>query len=266
MHLLSEPSFHHFKNRCICCEESNKEMNREHIFPQWLLKMTNTEQDLFSSPYGKVPGKTYTIPLCKECNSKLGSELEVPVSKIFRSIESGNGFNDFDAELLARWIWKINGMYYWSFCNENWKYGYITLKEHVLSRIVQPRNRISIAISLVEDSIEDFGCAPVGMDAVPFYSNVYGVGVFSKICLVVFLSEFSHYFDERIWTVYRLSNSPMVLNPNIKIFPKIGFKTGGEAISFIKLFYGNDSRIYRDHEVVALTQKAKISQQQIRYK
>ena len=99
MHLPSEPSFHHFKNRCICCEESNKEMNREHIFPQWLLKMTNTEQDMFFSPYGKVPGKTYTIPLCKECNSKLGSELEVPVSKIFRSIEGGNGFNDYDAEL-----------------------------------------------------------------------------------------------------------------------------------------------------------------------
>ena len=33
-----------------------------------------------------------------------------------------------------------------------------------------------------------------------------------------------------------------------------------EAISFVKLFYGNDSRIYRDHEVEALKQKERISQ------
>ena len=33
-----------------------------------------------------------------------------------------------------------------------------------------------------------------------------------------------------------------------------------EAISFVKLFYGNDSRIYRDYEVEALKQKERISQ------
>ena len=48
MHLPGEPSFYHFKDRCICCEESNKEMNQEHIFPQRILKMINTEQDMYS--------------------------------------------------------------------------------------------------------------------------------------------------------------------------------------------------------------------------
>ena len=48
MHLPGEPRFYHFKDRCICCEESNKEMNQEHIFPQRILKMINTEQDMYS--------------------------------------------------------------------------------------------------------------------------------------------------------------------------------------------------------------------------
>lgn len=255
MNFPSDPSFHHFKHRCICCEETGKEMNQEHLYPRWLLKRTHTEQDLFNSPNGKIPAISLTVPLCKDCNSQLGRELEKPVSLIFDSIENGNGFSDYDAELLVRWTWKINGMFYWSFCNENWKYGYITLKEHVLSRIVQPRDRISIAISLIEDSEEDFGSAPVGMDAVSFYSNVYGVGVFSKLCIVVFLSVFSDYFDTRLWTVYQLSKTPMVLNPKHRIYPKCGFKKGSEALGYVKSNFGNDSRLYNEHEKIAIDAK-----------
>ena len=85
MNYPTTQSFSHFKHKCVCCEESGKEMSKEHLFPQWLLKMTNTEQDLFSSPYGKIPGISFTVPLCKECNSLLGTKLEAPVSKIFRS-------------------------------------------------------------------------------------------------------------------------------------------------------------------------------------
>lgn len=253
MGLPSEPSFHHFKHKCICCEESGKKINREHILPQWLLKMSHAQQDLFNSPNGKIPAISLTIPLCEECNRKLGAELEKPVSNIFKAIENGEGFNDYDAELLVRWIWKINGMFYWSFCNDNWKYGLITLKEHVLSQIVQPRDRISIAVSLIEDAEEDFGSAPVGMDSVSFYSNVYGAGVFSKICLVVFYSQFSRYFDESRWTVYKLNNAPMLLNPKNKIFPKYGFKTGSEAITYVQTYFGNNSIIYMEHEKYVLS-------------
>lgn len=258
MKLPSEPSFHHFKKQCICCEEAGKKMNKEHFYPQWLLKRTNTQQDLFASPNGKIPAISLTVPLCEECNSRLGEELEAPVSIVFDSIESGKGFNDYEAELLMRWMWKINGVFYWSICNEHWKYGLFTLKEHVLSRIVQPRERLSIAISLIEDANENFGCAPVGMDSFSFYSNIYAAGVFSKICIVVFYSEFSHYFDKNVWTLYTLSNTPMVLNPANKIYPKCGFLKGSQAIGYVKEFFGSNSPIYYAHEARALEHNVKL--------
>lgn len=259
MHLPSEPNFHHFKNQCICCEESGKKMNKEHIFPKWLLKLTNTEQDLFNSPNGMVPGISLTIPLCEDCNRQLGVELEAPVSSIFLRINNNEGFNDHEAELLVRWMWKINGMFYWSICNENWKYGYITLKEHVLSKIVSPRDRISIAISLIKYPEDEYGCAAVGLDAFPLYSNIYSVGVFSKICLVVFHSQFSDYFDRKIWTVYKLSNVPMVINPKHKIYPKYGFHKRSEAISYVQTHFDNDSQIFQNHEYLALNNKELIN-------
>lgn len=258
MNLPSEPSFHNFKKLCVCCEETGKKMNKEHIYPLWLLKMTHTEQDLFASPYGKIPAISLTVPLCEECNSRLGKELEAPVSLVFESIENGDGFNDYDAELLVRWIWKINGMFYWSICNDHWKYGFITLKEHVLSRIVPPRSRISIAISLIEDAEENFGCSPVGIDSFSFYSNIYAVGVFSKICIVVFRSEFTDYFDKNIWTVYTLSDAPMVLNPAKRIYPKYGFSKGSYALGYVKNFFGNESQIYKAHELLALEARSKL--------
>lgn len=252
IHLPSEPTLKHFKHRCVCCQRTGQKMNREHIFPQWLLKHTKTKKDSFSWIYGKVPADQITVPICEECNTRLGTELEGPVAEIFNAIESGRGFNDNDAELLIRWMWKIVGLFYWSICNEHWKYGFITLKEHVLSKIDLPRSRISIAISLIEDADEDFGCAPVGLDAFSFYSNIYSTGVFSKLCIVVIHSGFAKYINQDTWTIYRLSDCPLVLNPNNKIYPKIGFKTGSSAIQYMKLVFGNESTIFKKHENAAL--------------
>lgn len=251
IHLPSEPTLKHFKDQCVCCERTGQKMNREHIFPKWLLQHTNTRKDMFGWIYGKVPADQATVPLCEECNSKLGTELEGPVRTIFNAIESGEGFNDNDAELLIRWMWKIVGLFYWTICNKHWKYGFITLKEHVLSRIILPRSRISIALSLIEDPNEEYGCAPVGLDAFSFYSNIYAVGVFSKLCIVVFHSSFEKYIDQSIWTVYRLSDHPMVLNPQNKVYPQYGFKTGSSALQYMKLFFGNESQIYKKHEEAA---------------
>ena len=171
--LLIEPTLKHYKHQCVCCERTGQKMNKEHIFPKWLLQHTNTRKDMFDWVYGKVPGDKATVPLCEECNSKLGTELEGPVKKIFDAIESGEGFNDNDAELLIRWMWKIVGLAYWTICNKNWKYGFITLKEHVLTKIPLPRSRISIALSLIEDPNEEYGCGPVGLDAFSLYSNIF---------------------------------------------------------------------------------------------
>ena len=248
----SAPNFSHFKDFCICCEQSGKEMNKEHFYPQWLLRRTKTQKDLFSSPYGEIPADQITVRLCKDCNSKLGKELESPVSKVFDCIESGKGFNDYEAELLIRWMWKITGVFYWSICNDRWKYGAITLKERVLSRISYPRDRLALAISLIHDSEENFGCAPVGLDVFPLFSNVYAAGVFSKLCLVVLYSSYMREVEKEGWTVYRLNNSPNVLNLEKRIIPAVGFQTSREAVAYVKRNFGNGSAICKEHEVIAL--------------
>jgi len=259
-HLPSEPSFSGFKEKCICCEHTGKLMNKEHFFPQWLLKGTSCEKTLFSSPYGKIPGRKLTIPLCEDCNSKLGSNLEAPVSKIFENIERGMGFNDNDAELLVRWMWKIKGMFYWSICNDNWLYSSLTLKERVLEKIGSPRSRISIGISVIEDELEneEFGYAPIGLSSFTFWSNVYVVGVFSKLSIVVFYSIYRPLINENIWTVYTLSDYPILMNPKKKVFPITYFENGTIAVKTTRLFLGQNSRLEKLHELTALDMRSSI--------
>ena len=50
---------------------------------------------MFGWIYGKVPADQATVPLCEECNSKLGTELEGPVRTIFNAIESGEVVFEF---------------------------------------------------------------------------------------------------------------------------------------------------------------------------
>lgn len=252
-YMPSEPTFTHFKAKCICCEQAGKLMNKEHLYPQWLLRITNCEKTLLSSPYGKVPGKQLTVPLCEDCNSKLGIDLEAPVSQIFSNLKMGLGFSDNDAELLVRWMWKFKGMFYWSICNDNWLYCNMKLKERVLEKIRSPRSRISIGISLIEDEFEKdkFGYAPIGMSSFTFWSNVYSVGVFSNISIVVFYSIFRPLINEEIWTVYTLSEYPMLVNQKKKIFPITFFKNGTLAVKTTKLLLGHKSRLEKLHEEMA---------------
>jgi len=213
----------HLKSKCVCCEEVGKEYNQEHVFPKWLLRMSNAEKSPFRW-LGKayVAGQNCTIPLCKECNSLLGKELETKVQTIFTNIEAGNGINDYEADILIRWIWKIAGMLY-RVINPEWYQGGITLKQHVLTPIVQPRERISIAISIIEDGFEDFGYAPVGLDSVCKISSIYCAGVFSRLSIIVLYTEFIDKIPNN-WGVYTLSKTPLMMNPDKKFYPPVGFE------------------------------------------
>ena len=64
-------------------------MNKEHLYPKWLLQHTKTQKDTFKWIYGDVPGDQVTVPLCIDCNTQLGTELEGPVCEGFKAIEAG---------------------------------------------------------------------------------------------------------------------------------------------------------------------------------
>jgi hypothetical protein len=91
----------HLKSKCAACERPGREMNKEHVFPRWLILRTNTHNTgIRWGELKRLPALKATIPLCTECNKILGKELEEPVSKLFDEIESHQGISDLDAELL----------------------------------------------------------------------------------------------------------------------------------------------------------------------
>ncbi|WP_456363070.1 hypothetical protein [Priestia aryabhattai] len=243
------------KQFCICCKEKGKSTNKEHIFPQWILKKTNTFSNPIRGTAGpkKIPGKHCVIPLCEECNSILGKELESPVSKIFENIESGKGFNDYEAELLVRWMWKVTGMFYWlERATVEEDYGFINIKERCLNNIEMPRDRISLAVALIENEwVEKFNQSPMGIDVIPVHSNVLAAGVFSRVAIIVYYTQFDNMIPE-LFTKYKLSNTPIMMNPNFRIYPKTGFNKGIEAVGKTVLI--SNGRLLNAHENDALEQ------------
>lgn len=101
----------HLKIRCAGCERQDVPMNKEHLFPQWLILRTGTHQTgIRWGNKRNVSALSATFPLCMECNSEFGRDLESPTSKLFDDIENGQGLSDDEAELLIRWMWKIQGL------------------------------------------------------------------------------------------------------------------------------------------------------------
>ena len=242
----------HLKGICICCEKKGEKSSKEHIFPKWLLKKTNT----YDNPITwigldrKIPGKDCVIPICEECNNELGIQLENPVSQIFERIENGLGFNDHEAELLVRWMWKMNGMFHWMVHpRATYSDGNCTLKERALSGIIDSRDRISIAVSLIKDSSEDFVDHPLGLDVLPRFSNVLTAGVFLNIAIIVFYTVFRELIPND-YTIYTLSSVPLLMNPNYKIYPKCGFTTGSDAVGVT--FKTANDKLLLAHEILVL--------------
>lgn len=221
------PSTKHLKDKCVCCEESGKKYSREHVFPKWLLEISNTKQAPFQwlcKPF--ITGQKCTIPLCIECNNTLGIELEDKVKDIFTNIELGNGFNDYEAELLIRWMWKIVGLLFRTVIptySPN-----VTVKQHVLSQISQPRDRLSIAISIIKDGYVNYDFTPIGISSIGHYSSIYCAGILSHLSIIVLYTKFIDRIPNN-WGVYTLSKTPLMMNPNKKFYPPVGFENGNVA-------------------------------------
>ncbi len=81
---------------CFLCNKNRSRKNKEHVIPKWLIKECSLNATYMHLPQGMShPVSTYKVPICKECNTILGRELEVPVSQAFKM-----GFEQVD--LMAR--------------------------------------------------------------------------------------------------------------------------------------------------------------------
>jgi len=98
---------------CIFCGNPPQNKNKEHIFPQWLLKLTGYDKKKASVGSNWKTGeeivfntKAYTFPSCTSCNSNFG-EIEAKVKPIFDKLMSDQNVRTSDLELLLDWFDKV---------------------------------------------------------------------------------------------------------------------------------------------------------------
>lgn len=98
---------------CIFCGNPPESRTKEHIYPQWLLKMTGFHSKDTSVGTNWVtgkeiifPGKNYTFPACDACNNNF-SGLEGRVKGIVERLSEDESVTGEDLEILLDWFDKL---------------------------------------------------------------------------------------------------------------------------------------------------------------
>ncbi len=191
-----------------------------------------------------------TIPLCKDCNSAFGKELEVPCSEIFTDLESGRGLSETEADILARWMWKGLGLL-WMAAHPGIPYTpRYSLKERVLRPLDEMRTEMTIAISLAEKISPQYGGeAAMGFDSSNEVDAMFASGVFCRIAVIVSYSQFESAIPTR-FSKFQFSPRSNPLATTKLWFPKIGFRDDDEAIDITQAASATLSEL---HDGFALT-------------
>ena len=205
-------------------------MNKEHLFPRWLILRTATQQTgiRWGERRGVAP-LAATLPLCEECNTAFGRDLEAPTSRLFEDIEQDQGLSDEEAELLVRWMWKIKGLD-WIAAHPDGHYSLkYTLRERVLLPIDEIRGRLVLAVALVAGQHPDSTDLPMGVDAVTKHDAIFVSGVFSRIAMMVVLDQFEAMIPEQFGR-YRLAQKRSPLHAGKFFHPPCSFHDDVEAV------------------------------------
>lgn len=101
------------KPACIFCGKPPQDKNREHIFPQWLLRLTDFDQKDASVGSNWKTGeelifnvKSYTFPSCTSCNTEFG-KIESRVKPIIEKLLVDQNLLASELELLLDWFDKV---------------------------------------------------------------------------------------------------------------------------------------------------------------
>lgn len=212
---------------CAGCGVSDRETKQTAIYPQWLLSKTKT----FSKPvhgvtaHKTMAGRQCTAALCEECRTVFAKELDEPAVAILKQIENGTGFNDQEADILIRWLWKVTGLAA-ALGNgmpaEN-------LRERCAKPLESPRSRMSIAAALTNGEFNDRnGKTAMGITVLPEQAAEFAAGLFSRTALIAYHSKYNQLVSDS-YTKYELSSAPLLVNPAKRVLPKTSFGASGQA-------------------------------------
>lgn len=99
---------------CVFCGESPEEKNREHVLPEWLLKLTGDPKRTavfgvdFNKDFSlrKFSFDSLVFPACKICNSRFG-QLEEIIKQVFVRVLAHEPLGANDLILLLEWLDKV---------------------------------------------------------------------------------------------------------------------------------------------------------------
>jgi hypothetical protein len=160
---------------CVFCGGRPSDKTREHVVPQWLLKMTGDPgrsayfgRDWLSPNLDKriYSWRSFTFPACEECNSKW-SELEGKMRTILGLMLDGGAVTAAELHLLLDWLDKVRvglwlGMLY---LNKNYR-GLIP-QFHINDRVAQ-KDRVLL---IFESDEYDKGIGVSGCDTPIFHTT-----------------------------------------------------------------------------------------------
>lgn len=218
------------RHKCIVCGV-NKPNTKEHVYPKWMLKLTNTLGNKINWVSGKKEvGSSCVFPICEECNKSLNENIEKPFQSVFKKLREGRKITDTEVEIVIKWMWKVTQMFWLYEQNKGdiaWNF---SLKEKLLNSIENPRYRISIALGRTTKNIKKNKMEPLGLDILAEYDTILAAGVFSNISIIVFRTEYSYLIPDKYF-VYTLQKIPKNKIKNGYAFAKDSFIDSGEAIN-----------------------------------
>jgi hypothetical protein len=101
------------KKICVFCGKPPENKNKEHILPQWLLKMTGKPNRIVKFGYNYLAEKeiifdwkSLTVPACTKCNKNYG-KLEGEVRPIVEKLTNKAEINSNEAIKLLDWLDKV---------------------------------------------------------------------------------------------------------------------------------------------------------------
>jgi len=223
-------------------------MNKEHIFPEWLIMRSNSYRTAIRWFGKRIFPLAATLPLCIDCNTEFGRDLEEPVSKLFDAIGRGQGISDVEAELLVRWLWKIKGLA-WIATHPGGTYtSRYTLRERVLYPIDSIRPSLLLGVSLIDQIDPHYGDLPMGVDAETEVDAVFVSGVFLKIAVIVLRAQFRNLVPIQ-FDLYSLADRRGDGGTAKLFYPRVNFRTDAEAVTVTAMA---SVPLSREHDEFAL--------------
>lgn len=164
------------EKRCIFCGKIAENKNKEHVIPQFLIKMTgdpkrniNLGFDILSEDpkLRSYSFDQFTFPACSECNSE-DSKLEASVSIIIDKILNEKDLSEDDLNTLLDWFDKIRVGLWLGFMFLNKNRSSINPKYYINSRIKKSDRMLFVyKIKTIDNGINFLGSDTLGFDHNP---------------------------------------------------------------------------------------------------